>query len=395
MSDVYQKKDLIGKRYGMLTVIEDSGKRNGHSILWYCKCDCGGGIFAIRSRLQSGIVTDCGCVPKPTSPHVTDLIGQRFGKLTVTGDSGNRKGRCILWTCRCDCGNEILLKRVDLTSGNVQSCGCVQRPHASKKQMEELTGKQFGELTVLRPAGKNKQGRVCWLCRCSCGKECTVPALQLKNGHTRSCGCKRHESAVNKKDITGKRFGRLVALYPVAKGTPPRKTFWHCRCDCGKELDVNTISLLHGRTQSCGCQNQEQSAKMHEHMHYQDNTCIETLKQIHNGQQKNKNGFRGLFLTKSGSYRANITFQGVHYHLGYFSDMADAVRARLDAEAVMHDGYIAAYDNYLKHAEDDSEWAEKNPFYYKVYRDGKDFQVVTNGEEKQWDGVRVFSSSHT
>ena len=61
----------------------------------------------------------------------------------------------------------------------------------------------------------------------------------------------------------------------------------------------------------------------------------------------------------------------------------------------MHDGYITAYDRYLKHAEDDPAWAEENPFYYKVYRNGKDFQVVTNGEEKQWDGVRVFSSSHT
>ena len=48
----------------------------------------------------------------------------------------------------------------------------------------------------------------------------------------------------------------------------------------------------------------------------------------------------------------------------------------------MHDGYINAYDRYLKHAEADPAWAEENPFYYKVYREGKDFQVVTNGEEK-------------
>ena len=126
-------------------------------------------------------------------------------------------------------------------------------------------------------------------------------------------------------DLTGQRFGRLTAVYHLSKRDGAKGNCWHCRCDCGKDLDVRTENLLQGRTQSCGCWNREQSAKMHEHMHYQDNTCIETLKQIHNGRQKNKNGFRGLFLTKNGSYRVNITFQGVHYHLGYFSSMADAV----------------------------------------------------------------------
>ena len=116
---------------------------------------------------------------------------------------------------------------------------------------------------------------------------------------------------------------------------------------------------------------------MHDHLHYQDNTCIETLKQIHNGQQKNKNGFRGLFLAENGKYRATITFQGVHYHLGRFSNIADAIQARLDAEAVMHDGYVAAYDKYLERAEKDPAWAELNPFYYKVYRIGDKFQVST------------------
>ncbi len=380
MSEVYRKKDLVGKRFGMLTVAEDSGKRQGHSILWRCKCDCGGEVLAIRSHLQSGIVADCGCSAKPRGQQVTDLIGQRFGKLTVTGDSGERKNGCILWTCKCDCGGEIRLKRVDLTSGNAKSCGCVPKQYASKLKPEDLTGRQFGDLTVLRPAEKNKQNRICWVCLCSCGKECTVPALQLKSGRARSCGCKRHASPLNKKDITGKRFGRLIALHPAEKDGTSRRTFWHCRCDCGKELDVDTMSLVHGRTQSCGCLSREQSAKMHDHMHYQDNTCIETLKRIHDGSQKNANGFRGLFLTKSGKYRASITFQGVHYNLGHYSDIGDAIKARLDAEAVMHDGYISAYDSYLKHAEDDPTWAENNPFYYKVYRTGSDFQAVTNGD---------------
>lgn len=65
MAKVYKKKDLVGNRYGKLTVIEDSGKRYGNNILWRCRCDCGDEVLAIRSQLKSGIVTDCGCEAKP------------------------------------------------------------------------------------------------------------------------------------------------------------------------------------------------------------------------------------------------------------------------------------------------------------------------------------------
>ena len=130
---------------------------------------------------------------------------------------------------------------------------------------------------------------------------------------------------------------------------------------------------------------------MHDHMHYQDNTCIERLNRIHSDQRENKNGFRGLFLTKNGKYRATITFQGVHYHLGRFSDQQSAMQARLAAEAVMHDGYVAAYDKYLERAEKDPEWAEQNPFQYKVYRADDKFQVITNGKEKNVSKFSVVS----
>lgn len=379
MSDVYKKKDLVGKRFGMLTVMEDSGMRSGNSILWRCRCDCGGEILAERYRLQSGTVTNCGCRPEPSAAQISDLIGKRFGMLTVEKDSGKRSGGCILWNCKCDCGNEILLVRSQLVSGKVQSCGCVPECHISGRMHDDLTGKQFGELTVMRQAGKDRYGHICWACLCSCGKECTVASSDLKSGNVTSCGCKRHASPVNKRDLAGQRFGRLVALYPAEKENNSGKTFWHCRCDCGNEVDVNTMSLVRGRTRSCGCYNAEQDGKLNQYLHLQDNTCIERLRQIHNGQEKNRSGFRGLFLTQTGKYRATITFQGVHYHLGLFLNMADAIRARLDAEAVMHDGYIKAYDSYIRHAEEDPEWAESNPFYYRVTRAEGDFRVATNG----------------
>jgi hypothetical protein len=49
------------------------------------------------------------------------------------------------------------------------------------------------------------------------------------------------------RNLTGQRFGRLVAQYYA----PPRK--WLCQCDCGTEKFVTNHNLLKGATRSCGC----------------------------------------------------------------------------------------------------------------------------------------------
>lgn len=53
-------------------------------------------------------------------------------------------------------------------------------------------------------------------------------------------------------DLTGQRFGRLVALYPTEKRIC-RRVVWHCKCDCGKYKDVDSLNLVQGDTTSCGC----------------------------------------------------------------------------------------------------------------------------------------------
>lgn len=56
----------------------------------------------------------------------------------------------------------------------------------------------------------------------------------------------------NIKDITGKRFGRLVAQEP----TELRRngsTVWLCQCDCGNVHLASYRTLVRGNTKSCGC----------------------------------------------------------------------------------------------------------------------------------------------
>lgn len=56
-----------------------------------------------------------------------------------------------------------------------------------------------------------------------------------------------------KKDLTGQRFGRLVAIRPVRKRmNDDRHTMWFCECDCGSVAIVPTNNLIQ-QTVSCGC----------------------------------------------------------------------------------------------------------------------------------------------
>lgn len=115
------------------------------------------------------------------------------------------------------------------------------------------------------------------------------------------------------------------------------------------------------------------------HMHYQDNTCVEMLKRACSTTDKNKAGFRGLYMTKSGKYRVMITFQKKHYTLGYYKTFDEAVRVRLRAEEELHAGYIDAFERYSEKAESDPAWAKNNPFFYNVTRSNGEFRVQTNG----------------
>lgn len=62
-----------------------------------------------------------------------------------------------------------------------------------------------------------------------------------------------------RKDITGQRFGRLVAIRP--NGEQGKNTKWLCRCDCGNETTTNVSSLIRGKTKSCGCLRKESTSK--------------------------------------------------------------------------------------------------------------------------------------
>lgn len=58
------------------------------------------------------------------------------------------------------------------------------------------------------------------------------------------------------KDLSDMRFGRLIVLSYAGKSKNNRQ-LWNCRCDCGMRCQVLRDSLISGRTKSCGCLHRE------------------------------------------------------------------------------------------------------------------------------------------
>lgn len=65
---------------------------------------------------------------------------------------------------------------------------------------DDLTGKQFGELTVLEPDNSKVWHSKHWLCKCSCGKIVSVERKHLLDGSTKSCGHTKRQNGLDHTD---------------------------------------------------------------------------------------------------------------------------------------------------------------------------------------------------
>ncbi|MBI8898381.1 HNH endonuclease [Pseudomonas aeruginosa] len=67
-------------------------------------------------------------------------------------------------------------------------------------QLIDLSGREFGRLSVLEKAGRDGTGKTLWRCECRCGQITFATGLNLRSGNTKSCGClKRRTGSDNPK----------------------------------------------------------------------------------------------------------------------------------------------------------------------------------------------------
>lgn len=131
-----------------------------------------------------------------------DLMGQKFGRLTVLKRDFSKKEGHAYWICQCECGNIISTRGTFLRSGITKSCGCIHSEIVSKQKVIDLTGQKFHYLTVLKRDYSKKSKQPCWICKCDCGNIVSVRGDDLRQGRTKSCGCYKGSQGEDKiKDI--------------------------------------------------------------------------------------------------------------------------------------------------------------------------------------------------
>lgn len=173
-------------------------------------------------------------------------------------------------------------------------------------------------------------------------------------------------SRKNAKDITGRVFSRLTALYPTEKRDKKGYLIWHCRCECGNEVDISYNALLYTDIRSCGCQRKEHIKKLSGYLNRVDGTSMDMLlsKKV---AKNNTTGYRGVYFSR-GKYIAKIVIQKKQFLLGTFETLPEAAQARQTAERLLKDQILPSYEKYCQKAAQDPLWAQQNPFRIQVVK---------------------------
>lgn len=116
-----------------------------------------------------------------------DITGQRFNRLVALEPTSIRDHTSIVWKFQCDCGNIHFSRPYSVTTGKIKSCGCY-KSELIENSFKDVTGQRFGRLVAVKYLDKNK-GYALWSCHCDCGNETIVRIYDLLRGNTRSCGC--------------------------------------------------------------------------------------------------------------------------------------------------------------------------------------------------------------
>jgi hypothetical protein len=159
-----------------------------------CKCDCGTSIKVVVASLIRSNTKSCGCIHREHikrlgHKNAANLAGSKFGRLTAVKFSGRKIGTFRVWDCVCDCGKQTEVLSANLTSGNSQSCGCLNKERLSQSRRVDIAGRVFGKLTAIECVAGDKKGERFWRASCLCGGEKVVQACRLTTGAIISCGC--------------------------------------------------------------------------------------------------------------------------------------------------------------------------------------------------------------
>lgn len=202
--------------------------------------------------------------------------------------------------------------------------------------MKDYTGVRRGKLTVIGYDIEKKK----WKCQCECGGVAYFTSHQWIADEPRTCGCYKR-----RKDISGNRYGQLVAVKPTGNIDKHGSAQWVCKCDCGNEVIVSLRHLRNGEVKSCGCLKVPTGQRLGETTRKHCVDGSDPYKLIGTAPRKNnKSGYRGVYYDKEKrKYAATIWFKRKRYRLGRFDTAEEAYEAYLKKKEELHSQYLKEY----------------------------------------------------
>jgi hypothetical protein len=135
--------DYVGQKFGRLIVQEILQPDANRHVRLKCKCDCGNTHIALAQNVRRGLTSSCGCLHRERSSSAMSsnsilqrnrvsesrkareirmsLVGKVFGRLTVHSPADEDGWK---FSCRCECGKEVVVRVGNLTGGHTKTCGC-------------------------------------------------------------------------------------------------------------------------------------------------------------------------------------------------------------------------------------------------------------------------------
>lgn len=236
-----------------------------------------------------------------------DLVGRKFGRLTVVARAPDRKtksGTRTMWFCDCDCNTKnVLVYGTNLTRGLTQSCGCLRKENSHIINKQENTFEIKDEYVI----GYDKSGNKFYI---------EIDDLEkIKKYYWRM------ESN-----------GGFIAYIPFSNGKQIKMHRYIM--DCYDEHVVDHIN--HDRFD-----NRRSNLRIVEIINNTQNQPIKS---------NNTSGCPGVCWNKrKQKWMSRITVNKNKVFLGYYDDIKDAIKVRKEAEEKYFKQY--SYDNSMKLSE--------------------------------------------
>jgi hypothetical protein len=258
-------EELIGKKFGKLTVIKLVNKNDDGRFIFETKCDCGEIKNATKSKLLHNHILCCDlCAQKERNDErISKIPGKKFGKLTVLKclPSSTQNLKFIV---QCDCGENFEIDKNSVMWKEVLSCkNCksdqiivdeenIKSLYVIKNYVknEDMIDQNYGILKILSISHiPESGGNIKLNAQCACGNLKEVYKHSVLKGETKSCGECGYRNSI-RENLIGKIFGKLK----VIGQEPPidQNRMWLCICECGNKTSVTTGNLNSENSQACG-----------------------------------------------------------------------------------------------------------------------------------------------